>query len=87
MVDGWDGRSYGASTLPTHHSDGTCMSFADGHSEYWKWTDPDTIAWGHWRAEQFLATGPLQPAKPFAPPLDNPDYARVHKAMWGKGPE
>jgi prepilin-type N-terminal cleavage/methylation domain-containing protein len=25
------------------HKRGTCMSFADGHCEYWQWTDPRTL--------------------------------------------
>jgi type II secretory pathway pseudopilin PulG len=83
-VFGWGGnwgwyQGWGA---PLHHSNGTCMSFADGHSEYWKWEDPCTVSfakswleWGHQGA-----TGPLPPA-----PTGryNPDYIRLHKAIWG----
>jgi prepilin-type N-terminal cleavage/methylation domain-containing protein/prepilin-type processing-associated H-X9-DG protein len=28
------------------HGDGTNVSFADGHSEYWKWKGPDTVKQG-----------------------------------------
>ncbi len=28
---------------PARHSDGTTISFADGHAEYWKWKGADTI--------------------------------------------
>jgi prepilin-type N-terminal cleavage/methylation domain-containing protein/prepilin-type processing-associated H-X9-DG protein len=31
---------------PVRHGDGTNFSFADGHSDYHKWKDPRTIAWG-----------------------------------------
>ncbi|MHC4557219.1 MAG: type II secretion system protein [Planctomycetota bacterium] len=31
---------------PVRHGDGTTFSFADGHSEYWKWNDPRTIKQG-----------------------------------------
>jgi prepilin-type N-terminal cleavage/methylation domain-containing protein/prepilin-type processing-associated H-X9-DG protein len=27
----------------TWHSKGVCLSFADGHVEYWQWTDPRTL--------------------------------------------
>jgi len=28
---------------PIHHSDGTTLSMADGHSEYWKWKGCETV--------------------------------------------
>ncbi|MFA5240335.1 MAG: hypothetical protein WC476_11610 [Phycisphaerae bacterium] len=28
---------------PKHHDEGTTFSFADGHSEYWKWEDQRTL--------------------------------------------
>ena len=31
---------------PIRHGKGTTFSFADGHSEYWKWNDPRTIEFG-----------------------------------------
>jgi prepilin-type N-terminal cleavage/methylation domain-containing protein/prepilin-type processing-associated H-X9-DG protein len=31
---------------PIRHGDGTTFSFADGHSEYWKWKDSRTIKFG-----------------------------------------
>ena len=31
---------------PIRHGNGTTFSFADGHSEYWKWNDPRTIKFG-----------------------------------------
>jgi len=30
---------------PIRHDEGTTFSFADGHSEYWKWKDRRTIEW------------------------------------------
>jgi prepilin-type N-terminal cleavage/methylation domain-containing protein/prepilin-type processing-associated H-X9-DG protein len=30
--------------ITARHGDGTNFSFADGHSEYWKWKDPRTLA-------------------------------------------
>ncbi len=57
---------------PVRHGDGTDFSFADGHSEYWKWLDRRTVEYGLMLA----GTNPLQPG--------NPDLHRVQKAVWGK---
>jgi prepilin-type N-terminal cleavage/methylation domain-containing protein/prepilin-type processing-associated H-X9-DG protein len=56
---------------PLRHGNGTNFSFADGHSEYWKWKDPLTIKFGN--AE---SVGSHQP--------NNPDLVRVQKGVWGK---
>ena len=29
---------------PNRHEQGTCTSFVDGHSEYWRWKDPRTVS-------------------------------------------
>jgi prepilin-type N-terminal cleavage/methylation domain-containing protein/prepilin-type processing-associated H-X9-DG protein len=70
--------------VPVHHSNGTCLSFADGHVEYWRWMEPETVALGrasvpdvnHASDEKWPA-----PAKP-----DGPDYVRFFRAVWGKWP-
>ncbi len=55
--------------VPVRHGNGTNFSFADGHSEYWKWKDPRTIKYGR--------TGnPDQSG--------NEDLHRLQKAAWGK---
>ena len=54
------------------HGDGTTFSFADGHSEYWKWEDRRTVKLGN--PEYSVDT--LQKG--------NPDLVRVQKAIWGK---
>ena len=85
LIDGWDGRKFSFTTpLATVHSDGTCLSFADGHSEYWKWRDSNTIALGH--QQEHVYRFDKHVLLPPTPTMDNPDYARVHKAIWGKGP-
>jgi prepilin-type N-terminal cleavage/methylation domain-containing protein len=73
------------SVAPIHHSDGTCLSFADGHVEYWKWLEPETVAWGHWNYD---ASGPAveQMPRPPIPKADGPDYVRLFRAIWGKWP-
>jgi prepilin-type N-terminal cleavage/methylation domain-containing protein len=77
---GWAGGPHGA---PIHHSNGTCLSFADGHCEYWKWKDPSTIADAQAAIEYYEAgvTGTC-PARTKDP--DNPDFLRLHNAIWGK---
>jgi prepilin-type N-terminal cleavage/methylation domain-containing protein len=85
--DGW--MSLCQAPLPVHHADGTCLSFADGHSEYWKWTDPATLTWGKgW--EQVITQGrtsfpPWAPNwRPWPPEDDSADVVRFHRAVWGK---
>ena len=56
---------------PLQHSNGTTFSFADGHSEWWQWQDPDTIKFGN---EEI--TNNNQP--------DNIDLPRVQRCHWGK---
>ncbi len=57
---------------PVRHGGGTSFSFADGHSEYWKWVDQRTIDYGT------LTPGadPVQPG--------NRDLHRVQQAYWGE---
>jgi len=56
---------------PIRHDDGTTFSFADGHSEYWKWEDQRTVEWGR-RMLSFSD-----------PQLGNPDIRRCQVAAWG----
>jgi len=69
--------------VPARHGLGTTFSFADGHSEFRKWTDPRTIemaqkalkhwaTWGgaiYWSGEEFP---------------DNEDLQWVQRRVWGK---
>jgi len=57
---------------PKLHSKGTTFSFADGHSEYWKWRDMRTsgTTWDH-RDDTSWGEG-------------NVDLHKVQKAVWGK---
>ena len=56
---------------PIHHSEGTTFSFVDGHSEYWKWRDQDTIDY----AMGVPGSTKDQP--------DNQDLIRLRMAVWG----
>jgi prepilin-type N-terminal cleavage/methylation domain-containing protein len=86
----WDNWMYGGwgwvarEPLPVHHTDGTCMSFADGHTEYWKWIDPGAIAWGHWEQEVTRVSSSAPP--PGGSSIGDADFVRLHKAIWGRRP-
>jgi prepilin-type processing-associated H-X9-DG protein len=67
-----------------HHSDGTCLSFADGHVEYWRWSQPETIALGRYYADTEILG--LDRQRPPLPKPDGPDYVRFFRAVWGKWP-
>jgi len=57
---------------PLRHGQGTTCSFADGHSEYWKWKDKTTLdgppsgTWLGW-----------------TPPGSHKDLERLQRAVWG----
>lgn len=57
---------------PLQHGNGTSFSYADGHSQYWKWTDPRTLKFGN----QDGGVGDLQKG--------NADLIRFQRAVWGK---
>lgn len=61
------------------HSSGTCWSFADGRSEYWKWSDPRTIKLGRSKEGQTLTPGQSDPFWS----MGNIDLYRVQRACWG----
>lgn len=61
---------------PVRHSDGTTLSFADGHTEYWKWKGTDTIAYG----TSFPPVSNVSPTTPEG--MD--DLHRLQIAVWGK---
>ncbi len=87
-VYGWGGQwnwrnGWGA---PLHHANGTCVSFADGHSEYWKWEDPDTVSFAKSMLE-WAQHGGNDPLPPRPTSQYNPDYIRLHKAIWGRAVE
>lgn len=58
------------------HSNGTVVSFADGHSEYWKWEDPRTVKF----SEEWF-NGSAANATAYA--KGNPDFMRLLRATWG----
>ncbi len=67
--------------VTARHGDGTNFSFADGHSDYWKWKDPRTIEiakmdYKHWQDKARFGELGLSPG--------NPDLHKVQKTAWGK---
>jgi len=59
------------------HGDGTSVSLADGHSEYWKWKGPETIKGGKLRDR----THPSQHVVPQSE-MGHEDLYRVRKSCW-----
>jgi len=62
---------------PLRHGNGANWSFVDGHSEYWKWKNPDTRTFnvnntGEWKHK-------VRP--------DDVDIYRARRAAWGKLPD
>jgi prepilin-type processing-associated H-X9-DG protein len=61
---------------PVRHNDGATLSFADGHTEYWKWKGRDTIAAGK-------MTNPMHQFQPVTA-AGREDLQRMQKAVWGR---
>ena len=63
-VEGWN------DPVPRLHSKGTTFSFADGHSEFWKWQDSRTL-----EVSGYSSSGHIQEG--------NVDLHKVQRAAWG----
>ena len=63
---------------PVRHGDGSTFTFADGHTEHWKWKGTDTIKRA--RSEENQHTSNWQPETP----AGYRDLYRVQKGTWGK---
>lgn len=63
---------------PVRHGDGTTLSFADGHADYWKWKGIDTIRMGRQRERG-------HPGNHYSPTSQAgyEDLYNVQKATWG----
>lgn len=77
----WYAREQWWDPPPVRHADGTNFSFADGHSEYWKWKDPRTIEIAKMDHDYWQGTG-RHGSLSSSP--GNPDLYRVQNAAWGK---
>jgi len=80
-------------TAPIHHRDGTTLSMADGHVEYWKWKGRETVKMH--RLMQYGGSG--IDGDPFWQRIEGPetqyepqtedglyDMQRLQKATWGR---
>ncbi|MHC4594196.1 MAG: prepilin-type N-terminal cleavage/methylation domain-containing protein [Planctomycetota bacterium] len=67
--------------ITARHGDGTNFSFADGHSEYWKWKDPRTVEIAKMNYNYWQGTGRHAD---ISTSLGNLDLYEVQKAAWGK---
>ncbi|UCG57897.1 MAG: hypothetical protein JSU70_00035 [Phycisphaerales bacterium] len=64
---------------PIRHGDGTTVSFADGHAEYWNWTGSETVTLG-----KSIDRG-SSPKDVVPKTLDGKeDLHRFQTAVWGK---
>ena len=67
--------------ITARHGDGTNFSFADGHSEYWKWKDPRTLVvakadYDTWQNSGRNGNDSIN--------LGNQDLHRVQRGVFGK---
>jgi len=67
--------------ITARHGDGTNFSFADGHSEYWKWNDPRTVDIAKMDYNYWQGTG-RNGAESYSP--GNLDLYKVQRGAWGK---
>jgi len=63
---------------PVRHGDGATLSFADGHSDHWKWKGTDTIKRA--RSEENQHTGNWVPETS----AGFQDLYKMQRACWGK---
>lgn len=66
--------------VPMRHGPGTVVSHADGHSNWWNWKDPRTVALSKLSWEEAEA---LRASSQVEQP-DNQDLRNIQKAYWGK---
>jgi prepilin-type N-terminal cleavage/methylation domain-containing protein/prepilin-type processing-associated H-X9-DG protein len=65
------------------HGDGTNVSFADGHADYWKYMGAKTLEIGKLAAVSGLDAHPLHQMQPESEE-DFQDLYKMQKAVWGK---
>jgi prepilin-type N-terminal cleavage/methylation domain-containing protein/prepilin-type processing-associated H-X9-DG protein len=65
------------------HGDGTNVSYADGHADYWKYVGAKTLETGKLAAVSGLNANSLHQMQPESED-DYQDLYRMQKAVWGK---
>jgi len=68
--------------ITARHGNGTDFSFADGHSEYWKWSDERTLKVCNVDYDDWQSTYRLDTT--FSNQPGNVDLHRVQVGAWGK---
>jgi len=63
---------------PVRHGDGTNVTYADGHAEYWKWKATETIKEGRKRADSTSARWTPKT------PEGKEDLHRMQRGCWGR---
>jgi prepilin-type processing-associated H-X9-DG protein len=64
---------------PIRHNDGTTVSFADGHSEYWQWQGTDTIEYGRHNDQTHISYDTVPETAE-----GREDLHRLQRAVWGR---
>ncbi|RKY06691.1 MAG: hypothetical protein DRP66_08305 [Planctomycetota bacterium] len=67
----WPDRIQWWDRVPLRHGDGTTVTMADGHAEYWKWVDQRTIDFANGIGNSVTTA------------QNNPDFNRLQVAIWG----
>ena len=65
------------------HGDGTNVSYADGHADYWKFMGSKTLETGKLAAVSGLDANPLHQMQPVSDD-DFQDLYKMQKAVWGR---
>jgi len=58
--------------VPLRHGEGTAVSFADGHSEYWNWNDERTVLFSQGQMDNVSSA------------QNNGDFQKIQRAVWGR---
>lgn len=82
----WNGRN---NRPPARrHADGTTLSMADGHAEYWKWRAGETLAGlpREQRIDDKGTTFEIMPVQDYEPRTEDGlhDLQRLQRATWGR---
>jgi len=64
---------------PVRHNDGTTVSFADGHAEYWQWKGVDTVEYARLADRVHMSNNRVPQT-----PEGREDLHRLQRAVWGR---
>jgi len=67
----WPDRAEWWDRVPIRHGNGTTVTMADGHAEYWKWVDERTIDFANEIGNSVTTA------------QNNPDFNKLQTAIWG----